>query len=190
MELISKIDLSNANQQMELSTNSQQYLTANTHKGLCAHQGLNYGIASAPALFQSTMDQILQGIDNVHCCMDDIIIRTDPHEHLQVLDEVLTRLERHGILAKKSKCEFMVPSIVFIGYCVDGEGRHLTDVKIEAITETPSPKNVAELCSYFGLLNYFGHFIPNLSTTLLQPLHEMLQKGVKWEWSKECEEAF
>ena len=25
---------------------------------------------------------------------------------------------------------------------------------------------------------------------LLQPLHELLQKGVKWEWSKECEEAF
>ena len=121
--------------------------------------------------------------------MDDVIIRTDPHEHLQVLDEVLTRLERHGILAKKSKCEFVVPSIVFIGYCVDGESQHLTEEKIAAISETPSLKNVAELQSYFGLLNYIGHFIPNLST-LLQPLHELLQKGMKWEWSKECEEAF
>ena len=70
------------------------------------------------------MDQILHGMDNVRCRIDEIIIRTDPHEHLQVLDEVLTRLERHGILAKESKCEFMVPSIEFLGYCVDGEGRH------------------------------------------------------------------
>ena len=79
--------------QMELSTNSQQYLSESTHKGLYAQQPLTYGIASTPALFQSNMGQILQGMDNVRCRIDDIIIRTDPHEHLQVLDEVLTRLE-------------------------------------------------------------------------------------------------
>ena len=55
--------------------------------------------------------------------------------HLQVLDEMLTRLERHGILAKKSKCEFKVPSIEFLGYRVDGEGRHRTEEKITAISE-------------------------------------------------------
>ena len=102
--------------------NSQQYLAVNTHKGLYAYRHLTYGIASAPALFQLTMDQILQGMDNVHCRIDDIIIRTDSHEHLQVLDEVLTWFERHGILAKKSKCELMVPSIEFLGYHVDREG--------------------------------------------------------------------
>ena len=112
--------------------------------------------------------QILQGMDNVWCRIDDIINRTDPHEHLQVLDEVLTRLERHGILAKKSKREFMVPSIGFLLYRVDGEGQHPTDRKIAAISEALSPKNVTELRSYLELLNYYGHFIPNLST-LLQP---------------------
>ena len=142
--VFSRIDLSNAYQQMELSTNSQQYLTVTTHKGWYAYLRLTYGIASAPALFQSNMDQILQGMDNVCCRIDDIIIRTDPHEHLQVLDEVLTRLERHGILhvAKKSKCEFMVPSIEFLGYRVDGKGRHPTDEKIAAISAAPNPKNV------------------------------------------------
>jgi len=187
--VFSKIDLSNAYQQMELNSESQHYLTVNTHKGLYAYQRLTYGIASAPALFQSTMDQILQGMDNVRCRIDDILIRTEPHEHLQVLDEVLTRLEKHGILAKWSKCEFMVSSVEFLGYRVDGEGRHPTDEKVAAISEAPSPKNLAELRSYLGLLNYYGHFIANLST-LLQPLHELLRKGVKWEWTKECEEAF
>ena len=69
-----------------------------------------------------------------------------------------TRLERHGILAKKSKCDFMVPSIEFLGYGIDGEGRHPTDEKIAVISKAPSPKNVAELRSYLGLLNYYGHF--------------------------------
>ena len=73
-------------------------------------------------------------MDNVRCRIDDTIIRTDPHEHLQVLDEVLTRLERHGILAKKSKCEFMIPSIEFLGCHIDGEGRHPIDEKIATIS--------------------------------------------------------
>lgn len=63
--VFSEIDLSNAYQQMELTAESQHYLTVNTHKGLYAYQRLTYGIASAPAVFQSTMDQILQGIDKV-----------------------------------------------------------------------------------------------------------------------------
>ena len=88
----------------------------NTQKRLYAYQRLTYGIAFAPAFFQSTMDLILQGMDNVLCRIDDIILRTDPHEYLQVLDEVLPRLERHGILAKKSKCEFMVSNVEFLGY--------------------------------------------------------------------------
>ena len=77
-------------------------------------------------------EQILQGMDNVRCHIDDIIIRTDPHEHLQVLDEVLPRLERHGILAKKSKFEFTVLSIEFLGYRVDGEGPHTRKLQLLA----------------------------------------------------------
>ena len=180
--VFSNIDLSNADQQMELTADSQRYLTVNTHKGLYAYQRLTYGIASAPPVFQSTMDQILQGMDKVRCRIADILIRTEPHEHLPVLDEVLTRLEKHGILAKRPKCEFMVPSVDFLGYRVDGEGRHPTDEKIAAIKGASSPKNVAER-SYLGLLNYYGNFIPNLST-LLQPLHELLRKGVKWAWTE------
>ena len=53
--VFSKIDLSNAYQQMELNPESKHCLTVNTHKGLYAYQRLAYGIASAPALFQSTM---------------------------------------------------------------------------------------------------------------------------------------
>lgn len=100
------------------------------------------------------MDQILQGIDKVRCHIDDILIRTEPHEDLQVLDEVLTRLEKHGILAKRSKCEFMVLSVEFLGYRVDREGRHPTDEKIAAVKRVLSPKNVAELCSSLGPLMF------------------------------------
>ena len=67
----------------------------NTHKGAYAYQRLTFGIATAPSIFQAEeMDQILHGMDNVVCYLDDILIasRTE-EEHLATLDEVLSRLE-------------------------------------------------------------------------------------------------
>lgn len=46
-----KLDLSQAYQQVELDESSKQYLTINTHKGLYQVNRLPYGVASAPAIF-------------------------------------------------------------------------------------------------------------------------------------------
>ena len=37
----------------------------------------------------------------------------------------------------------MIPSVEFLGYCVDGEGQHPIDVKVAAISEALSPNNVS-----------------------------------------------
>ena len=43
--------------------------------------------------------------------------------------------------------------------------------------------------SYLGLLNYYGRFLPNLSS-LIQPLNQLQSKDQKWEWSTACQQAF
>lgn len=74
MGRFSKLDLAFAYQQLKLDPESEQYLTINTHKGLFRFNRLAYGISTAPAIFQHTMNQILDGIDNVVCFMDDILV--------------------------------------------------------------------------------------------------------------------
>ena len=66
---------------------------------------------------------------------------------------------------------------------------HTTKSKVEAIQEAPAPKNVQELHSFLGLLNYYAKFIPYL-VSLLQLLHILLQTGKSWNCSKECSAAF
>lgn len=63
----SKLDLSHAYQQLQLDGKSEKYLTMNTHNGLYKYHRLSYGVLSAPAIFKSVMDQILQGLDHVTC---------------------------------------------------------------------------------------------------------------------------
>ena len=55
--------------------------------------------------------------------------------------------------------------------------------------DCPAPKNVTELKSFLGLINYYHKFLPNLSS-VLHPLHVLLKKETPWGWSKECQSSF
>ena len=98
-----KLDLSHAYQQLQLDETSRPYVTINTHKGLFQYTHLPFGVSSAPAIFQRTMESLLQGMDQVVVYIDDILIagRTQA-EHLKKLDEVMQRLKEAGTRLKKS----------------------------------------------------------------------------------------
>ncbi|KAL3975969.1 inner nuclear membrane protein Man1 [Sarotherodon galilaeus] len=174
----SKIDLAQAYLQMEVEETSRKYLVINTHKGLYQYNRLVFGIASAPAVWQRAMDQVLQGIPGTQCFLDDIIVTgVDEETHLANLTAVLARLEKYGLRANKNKCEFFKDAIEYCGHKIDRHGLHKTKDKVEALR------------SFLGLINYYHKFLPNLST-VLHPLHSLLQQNVKWKWTKNCEEAF
>ena len=184
------LDLTHAYNQLLLDEGSRKYVTINTLQGLYQYTRLPFGVASAPAVFQRIMDTILQGIEGVACYIDDIIITgKSDEEHLSHLEEVLKRLVRHGVHVNRAKCCFLKPSVVFLGHRIDASGIHPTDEKLKAIVSAPAPKNVQELRSFLGLINYYGKFIPQ-AATILAPLNELLRQNVKWRWSTKCQESF
>ena len=90
--------------------------------------------------------------------------------------QVLQRLKQRGVRLKKDKCEFGQSEVTYLGHRVDHKGLKPTEDKVKAIREAPEPRNVTELKAFLGLVNYYSHFLPNLSNTL-RALHELLQKG-------------
>ena len=186
----SKIDLKQAYLQMEMDDESSALLTLNTHKGLFKLNRLAFGVASAPALWQRSMDQILQGIPYTQCILDDIIVTgEDDAEHLRNLETVFRRLSEAGLRVNRLKCNFFQEHVEYCGHGVSARGLHKTPAKIDAISDARCPVNVTELRSFLGLVNYYARFLPNLATTL-HPLNELLQKGVEWRWTADCTTAF
>ena len=184
------LDLSHAYNQLIMDEESRKFVTINTHKGLYQYTRLPFGIASAPAVFQRIMDTILQGVEGVACYIDDIIITgKSTEEHLERLEEILQRLLRYGIHVKKSKCRFLQSSVIFLGHRIDAEGLHPTKEKLKAIMDAPASKNIQELRSFLGLINYYGKFIPN-AATILAPLNDLLRKDAKWKWAEKCQKSF
>lgn len=186
----SKIDLAEAYLQMEMEEESKVYLTIHTHKGLYQYNRLVFGVASAPAIWQRAMDQVLQGVPGTQCYLDDIIVTgANEEEHLENLRKVLKRLEDYGLRAKREKCEFFKSSVAYCGHIIDSLGLHKCQEKIKAVLKAPHPQDVSQLRSFLGFVNYYNRFLPNLAT-VLHPLHQLLQNGRKWLWTKECEQAF
>ena len=64
-KVCTKLDLSHAYQQLPLAEESKKYSTINTTKGLFQYERLPFGISSAPAIFQITMDSLLQDLPGV-----------------------------------------------------------------------------------------------------------------------------
>ena len=72
--VFSALDLRQAYAQLPLSKASQKYCVIASHRELYAFQRLPFGVASAPAIWQKTMNEILQGIPCVVCFYDDVLV--------------------------------------------------------------------------------------------------------------------
>jgi hypothetical protein len=108
-KFFTKLDMSSAYLQLPLDDESKKYTTINTHKGLFQYNCLPFGVTSLPAIFQCTMDTLLQGIEGVSVYVNDILV-TGPteKEHLKTLERVLEKLvDTAGLRLNLQKCFFL-----------------------------------------------------------------------------------
>ncbi|XP_052814094.1 uncharacterized protein K02A2.6-like [Mya arenaria] len=185
-----KLDLRQAYLHLELDDDSKELLTINTHRGLYRYNRSVYGISSLPAIWQRTMDTILQGIPRVQCILDDMIVTGDSDQsHYENLEKVLSRLSDYGLKVNKDKCQFFQDKVTYCGHDIDKIGLWKCNDKIQLVLDTPVPHDVTSLRAYLGVLNYYHKFLPNLAT-VVSPLNALLQKNQKYKWSDECDRAF
>ncbi|XGW34211.1 hypothetical protein V3C99_018216 [Haemonchus contortus] len=179
-----KMDLSDAYMQLELEPESKKYTTINTHRGMFVYNRVPFGIASIPAIFQRIMETTLAGIEGVIIYLDDITVTApDDVTHLARLREMLKRLREAGFKLKREKCEFLKEEMELLGHIVDGQGIRPSPKKVQAMLNMPEPKNLKEVESFLGMVQYYGKFIPNLST-LAAPLNGLRKKGVAFRWEE------
>ena len=89
-KIFSKLNLSHACLQLQLDEALQEYVTINTHRGLYRYTRLPFGVSSAPAIFQRTMETLLRDLPMVVVYIDDILVAgRSQEEHLANLTQVL-----------------------------------------------------------------------------------------------------
>lgn len=184
------LDLKGAYQQLIVNNRSKRLLVMNTIKGLYAYKRLPFGVKPAASIFQSVMDQILEGLRNVQVYIDDILIwGADLRELNDTLGRVLERLSYYNVKLNLDKCQWFVDEVTYLGHIVSARGIAPNQEKVKAIVKAPVPQNIAQLKALLGMIQYYSKFLPSLNVTFA-PLHRLLRKDAVWEWTEECQVAF
>jgi hypothetical protein len=72
---------------------------------------------------------------------------------------------------------------------ISSEGIAVDPSKVRDVLDWEPQKSVHQVRSFLGLAGYYRRFIPNFSK-ISKSITELLKKGIKYVWSKECDEAF
>ena len=184
-----KIDLADAYNQIMLSPESQRRLALSTHQGVLLQQRLPFGIKSAPGYFQEIMESLTCDLPGVAVFQDDMLVSgADAKSHLSNLRGLLKRLHDKGLRCRRDKCKFAQPSVEYLGHILSAEGISKGS-KVEAVKQMPAPTDVSSLKSFLGSVQFYGKFIPNLST-IAEPLYKLTKKASTWKWGAEEQSSF
>ena len=108
--------------------------------------------------------------------LDDITMfsKTD-EEHLEHLKIVFEKCRKYGFYLNPKKTMFGLQEGKLLGHIISEEGIKIDPTRIDGILQINHPRNIKELQSFIGKINFLRRFIPNLAK-LLRNITNMLKK--------------
>lgn len=187
--VFTNLDLTNGFFHVELDESSRHVTNFFTGKGKYRYRRLPFGLCNAPDIFQEAMEKVIGDCEGVLIYLDDILIYgRDLEEHDKRLAAVMARLKAHNVKINDKKSKVRVKSCTFLGFRIDKDGYHITDDRLEHIRKFKRPKDLKELQSFLGLMNFVDKFVPNRAdeTVTLQAM----VKSKEFKWNNRAEVEF
>jgi len=144
-----------------------RHLTASTcHSGAWKCVRLPFGVCNAHATFQRSMDMILAGVKWQICLVyldDAIVFSRSPEEHLQHLDEVLTRLGKAGVTLKAAKCHLFPEEVEYLGHVIRPGRVHVLEKNLRALRGLRYPETQTQMKSFLGMCGVYRRFVADFA---------------------------
>ena len=191
-KIFTKIDLKAGFHLIRIKKGDEWKTAFRTRYGHFQYNVMPFGLENAPATFQNMMNDILRDMLDAGTVVyiDDILIYSETEEqHVELVREVLSRLEKHSLAIEPEKCFWHQEKVDFLGYVVSAKGIEMATDKVETILKWREPQNVTEVQSFLGFANFYRRFIQDYSK-VAKPLTDVTSKSSEWNWTRECKMAF
>ena len=84
-----------------------------------------------------------------------VVSNKTEEDHAEHLRLVLQKLKEHKLYAKRSKCEFWLKEVSFLGHVVSNGGIAIDLSKVRDVLNWKPPTDVREIRSFLGLAGYY-----------------------------------
>lgn len=123
-------------------------------------------------------DECLDGLRDNICIpyLDDVLVYSTTFEqHVQDVQQVLRRLQEHGIKLKPSKCKLFQRQVRYLGRVVSGDGYSLDPEDTAAVHNLAKqkPATVGDVRKLLGFLSYYRQYIQDFSR-IAKPLYDLM----------------
>jgi RNase H-like domain found in reverse transcriptase/Reverse transcriptase (RNA-dependent DNA polymerase)/Integrase zinc binding domain len=134
------------------------------------------GLLGCPASFQQLMEGVLRNLQNVIVYINDLLIHSDTHEQqLQILEQVLERLQQNHLKINLEKCIFGNKEVSYLGFTLTLEGIKPGKNKPKVIDTAKASSDVKTIRSFVGLCNFFRTHIKDVAVIAV-PLFKLTRK--------------
>ena len=119
------------------------------------------GLQGSVYAFWTLINAVTYELRNSFGYMDDLLTASQgSSQHLDHLEQLFRRICQHKLTLNIEKCEFLQPSVQYLGFEVSGEGVRPGAPKIEVLRKCPPPRNLKEIKAYLGLGGFFYRHLP------------------------------
>ena len=188
-------DIAHAIFQVPINLRSQPYTafySPHNGKRYC-FQRCPQGLKNSPLYLKILMVKLLGSMSKyVLHYADDILIATDKDlgHHIEIVGEVLPRLEEGGIKIRPNKLNLATDSIEFLGMRWQCDKLNIPQARVMAFKNYPKPTTAKQTKSFVCAMSYYRRFLPHFAE-LARPLLELAAVHPKqFKWKQEHDHAF
>ena len=136
---------------------------------------LPMGLKCSPDFAQEVMENIMQDIEGTDMYIDDVgAISKCWEHHIDVLDQILTRLTENGFTVNPLKCEWAVKETDWLRYWLLPTGLQPCK-KVDSVLKT-ALNSLKELRGFWGCVNYYRTMRPKRAH-ILAPSRDRTDKN-------------
>jgi hypothetical protein len=174
-----KVDIRDAYHWVRVAEGEEWKMVFCTRYGHYEYTVMPFGLANAPAAFQSYINATLPPYLDVFVItyLDNIVVYSNTvEEHRKHVRTMLEALLKAGLYLKLHKCEFNAKEMGFVGFIITPEEVRMEKDRIATIEEWPMPDSHRDIQVFLGFVNFYRRFIISFSK-IVQPMTAMLKCG-------------
>ena len=172
-----------------LHEDDRHYTTFITPRGRFRYKVAPQGYIASGDGYTRRFDEIITDFPRKVKCIDDSCLWSSSIE--EAFFHAVHWLDlcgKNGITLNPTKFVFCRRTVEFAGFLVTPTSVKPCPRSLEAIQNFPTPKNITDIRSWFGLINQVAYAFSSAERML--PFRELLKPSTKFEWTQELDDLF